>query len=581
MRTSIVDRQAIVRWLSRDKRGYLVVLLAFILFSGITVPDSIGDTTRYASDVINHAQGRESQFWEFGHLLWRPWGHVGYSLFGGLYIRWFGDTPLQAAARFLIQTIIVCSIVSVLLLLSVFGRFTRKWIAVAGVCAFISSNAFLVFSHSGAPYLAALLFLIVALSMLCRAVYGTTGSTSHAVLAGLSFAVACALWFPFSFSGLGLLLFPYVWPRERIGSRRHRVAGAFLFSLVAFTLIFFAAGAAAKGINSISQLAQWIRESDNGWSQSITVMRAATGVPRSLWNLGEGGIALKRWLFSDPYNPTSLGTVILSLGGKLALFYLGIAATLWVLWKANRSAFILLVSTGLPLLLFAVLLFEPSSPERFLPIFPVLYLAFAFVLDNVRYHRVAGACVGVLLGGTMVFNLAELAVPRGRLSQTRRRIQKLNSSVQPGSTVFVMTLRDDLYRLRIATPLDKSLAARGFQVNDVVEVASTRLARWRASFADQAQARWAAGNEVWISERLLAARPEAAWQWVEGDDRRIRWPDLPALFRKFEYDAKILPGADGFLRLACNQTNSTQVAALLRPEISTNTGGVQRNPDLP
>jgi hypothetical protein len=65
---------------------------------------------------------------------------------------------------------------------------------------------------------------------------------------------------------------------------------------------------------------------------------------------------------------------------------------------------------------------------------------------------------------------------------------------------------------------------------------------------------WAAGGEVWVSDRLVAARPKAEWNWVEYDDRRVRWADLPAFFTRFERNSHS-GGTDGFFRLADTPRN--------------------------
>lgn len=59
---------------------------------------------------------------------------------------------------------------------------------------------------------------------------------------------------------------------------------------------------------------------------------------------------------------------------------------------------------------------------------------------------------------------------------------------------------------------------------------------------------------MWVSERLLAEAPFPEWGWVEGDDRAIRWAQVPEFCRKFQYDKK-LGNSDGFVRLAPTQTN--------------------------
>jgi hypothetical protein len=432
------------------------------------------------------------------------------------------------------------------------------------VFAMSCSISFLNYSHSGAPYIPALLCSALTFCLLTTAAEYPRGGRRYALLAGVSFAIACALWFPYSFTGLGMLVALYLWPScdsdvmSDEGPLRRQLMGSFLLSLAASALVLFAAGAAAKGIGNVSQLSQWIRESDNGWSQSKTAMRAITGLPRSLWDLGGDTVFLKRWLFSDPYNPVHISTLVLSLSGKLAAFYLGIGAALWVLWKERRAMLFMLVAAGFPLLLFAIALFEPSSPERFLPVFPFVYLTFAVVLNRARCHVVPSAFVVILLAGTTMFNLAENKRKDARLTETRKRVHVLNSNVQSGALVTVLTLNDDLYRVSATYPLDNSLTRR-FQVTDTVILASRRTTRWRTEFAEHTREQWAQNREVWLSERLFAPRPEARWLWVEGDDRRICWPELPAAFGQLETDFKVPAGGDGFLRLAQSQANRNRL----------------------
>lgn len=580
----ILGRRVALQELRRS--APLIILLSFLLCYRMTVPKYIGDTLRYANDVIGHVQGRETQFWEFGHLLWRPWGYVGCALLGAQYQQAFSDAPTQAVARFLIQTNFVCSAAALLFLLFLLRKAARAWVAGAVVFAMSCSLPFLDYSHSGAPYIPALMFSALALLLLTTAVEHSKGGRWCAILAGVSFAIACALWFPYSFSGLGMVATLYLWPSRDSdamntqGPVRHQLMASFLLALVASACFLFAAGAAAKGIRSLNQLSQWALESDNGWSQSNTAMRAITGLPRSIWDLGNDTILLKRWLFSDPYNPVHISTLVFSLGGKLAAFYLALGAALWALWKDQRAMLFMLTAAGLPVLLFAIVIFEPSSSERFLPVFPFAFLVFAVVLDRSRRHVVASAFIAILLVGSTVLNLAEhgrMSAGAGR-TETRKRIQALNSNVQPGALVWVVTIRDDLYSLPATNPLDKKMASSRFRVTDAVEVASRRIKRWRTVFAEQTQEQWAQHREVWFSERLLAQRPEAHWLWVEGDDRRIRWSDLPVAFGQLETDLKVQMGGDGFLRLAESQANRNRLAKWAKEETGPNTEQRQRSP---
>ena len=173
------------------RAAYLIIFLSFLACYFMTSSKYIGDTTRYASDVIGHVEGRETQFWEFGHLLWRPWGYVGHSLFGTWYAQSFGDTPVQAVTRFLIQTNFICSAVALLLLLSLLRKVADAWVAGAVVFAMSCSTSFLNYSHSGAPYIPGLLFSALTFLLLTTAAGYPRGGRRYALLAGVSFAITC------------------------------------------------------------------------------------------------------------------------------------------------------------------------------------------------------------------------------------------------------------------------------------------------------------------------------------------------------------------------------------------------------
>ena len=555
------------------KASGVVVFFLFLLCYSLTTPEYIADTTRFASDAVGHAQGHRTQFWEFGHLLWRPWAYVGHVLLGPSYRRWFGDTDLQDTVRFLMQTNFVCAAGVLLVLLSVMKRVAETWISILVLLAMSCATSFVNYSHAGAPYVSALLFSTVTLLLSIRAVEDPARGLRWAVCAGASFAIAGALWFPYMFTGLGMLAVLWWWPSSQPESpgadrpARYRLLIGFLSSLGALALLLFGLGAVSKGIGNVRQFAQWIQESDNGWSQSRTAMRAVTGLPRAVWAFGEDTVQLKRWLFHDPYNPASPKELLMSLGAKLAVFYLALLALLLVLWKERRPLFLQILAASVPLVLFAIFLFEPSSAERFLPLFPFVYAGGAAALSQARRYRVAAICMIVLLAGTTVANLAEYwkYSANSRLEEMLRRSDNLSGAVRPGRTlVYVLSFNDDLYRIPPLKPLDSRFGRLPYRVTDAVEIASRRIGFWRAEFAERVLKEWEGQGEVWISERLLAQRPEPHWRWVEGDDARIRWVDLPATFAQFESDSSVLAGRDGFLRIAQSEANRERLIKLLR-----------------
>ena len=543
-------------------RLYLLALLVcFLAFYALTSPDYVGDTVRWSDDAIGHAEGRPTQFWEFGHLLWRPWAYIGYILLHGAYERIYSDTALQSVARFLIQTDFVCSLATVLLLFWTLRRLVHPAIALFSALALDCSTAFLNYSHSGAPYIPALFFSLLSFHWLTRALEQSSPRAGErdAVVAGIAFSVASALWFPYALSGLGMLATIQWWPRNELAFRR-RLHIAFLGALGISAILLFAGGASANGIRTPGQLMHWIHEADNGWQQSATAMRAVTGFPRSVWNFSSDTVFLKRALWSDPFNPVNFHqSWVLRLGAKLAVYYLALAATLLVLWNERRDLLYILGAAAIPILFFAAVIFEPSSPERLFPIFPFAFVAFAIAMNRPRRHVLASGCVAILCGGIVTSNLVAnwRSNTDARLLATHRRIDALNSDVRPGALVFVMTLNDDLYFLTTQTPLDHSLALSRFNVLETVAIAGQLTAKWRPEFARRTLDLWDHNREVWISERLLAAKPASEWKWVEGDDRRIHWPELPAMFSALQFDKSVLAGKDGFRRVSDNAANRT------------------------
>lgn len=234
-------------------------------------------------------------------------------------------------------------------------------------------------------------------------------------------------------------------------------------------------------------------------------------------------------------------------------------AALWALASRaeHRGPLLLALAVAAPLLLFAVVIFEPGSPERFLPGFPFFYLAFAGLLSAWPRQRVASLLTLLFLLGAALSNV--LAAGRWRSTEAvaavRQRRTVLEESIASRAQVFLLSLRDGLYALPNTRPLDHSLQAQRFRVVDVIETGSRRAERWREEFAARVRAAWGGGEEVWLSERLLSDRPAPAWQWVEGDDKRVRWAELPAFFRRLEYGRRAEASGDGFRRLAPSTTN--------------------------
>jgi hypothetical protein len=107
------------------------------------------------------------------------------------------------------------------------------------------------------------------------------------------------------------------------------------------------------------------------------------------------------------------------------------------------------------------------------------------------------------------------------------RMRAIERATKPGSLTALLSSRDDLYRA-VRDPFDPRGRTRLVRFALTEPTVVTR-ARWRELFAARTLRHWGADAEVWVSKRLFADRPKPEWNWVEGEDRNLRWRDMPAL----------------------------------------------------
>ena len=180
--------------------------------------------------------------------------------------------------------------------------------------------------------------------------------------------------------------FPLVW--FGFDRRRLRLAG---LTAACFILVLSSAYALAiyrLGIQDLAGLRSWITESSHeivnikGWS------RVAFGIPRSFLSMGKDGILFKRFLLKDPYNPVTVSDLLRLSLGKIAFLYLVIAATFVGLLRGNAERRLLVVAIlgGLPLLAFAVG-WQGGDVEHYMPVYPLIFAAWALVLSDERPLR--------------------------------------------------------------------------------------------------------------------------------------------------------------------------------------------------
>ena len=542
----------------------IVLVVAAVLL--LTQPAYLADTGRYIIEIQNHRahlmDAGQDPFWDFGHAAWRPLVNAVYGFAGSTVESIRGGNERQALAWLMIAMNVLATMAAVLLLWLLLVRHCNFAAASLGAAAFLCTNSILDYSRSGAPYIPALAALVLALWLIQsgedRQRAGRWGILWFAG-AGLSLGAAVVLWFPFVLAVPAAILYALSDVKLALPSRRKGAAILIVFLGLSTTAVY-AAVMHQRHIQTRAQFTKWVASSSNDWSQTDKLKRAVSGIPRSFLDLGDDTLLLKRYVFHDPYNPVTLRQILFAGGTiKLVLFYLYLGAVVVTLWKQHQERLVLLLAAGaLPVLVFAVTLFEPGSTERYLPAYPFFFLAAAAALPvgGRRFRALQWAMAAFLIGVLCVGNCYGKLEFRGaaayRAFLERKNI--LEAQAQPDSMVAVINFWDPLYATPPLRLLDSAAQPRKLWVYDVIEVANTRVFRWRQQFAGYAAAHWAEGRQVWLSKRLLADKPLPQWKWVEGDTGRVPWSAVREFFGSLDVADRV-GGDDGFVLVAKDPRN--------------------------
>jgi hypothetical protein len=218
---------------------------------------------------------------------------------------------------------------------------------------------------------------------------------------------------------------------------------------------------------------------------------------------------------------------------------------------------------ALPLLLFAIK-FDGGAIERYIPIYPAIFIALAWVLSDRQLPRLLKIVPVLFFGFAVLVNsivMARVVLDRQKQT-TEARISAVIPQLRPTSWVVTSHLQDDLVNFQISFPFEPVNLHNGYHVYPLLVLNSDQAGRWREEFAERMLEAWNKGGDAWISTRLFSPKPEAAWNWVEGDDPRVRWEHLHAFFTQFE-TGPVAGGADGFVRLENSDKNRNLLNATL------------------
>ena len=532
------------------------VLLLYLLASLFTGAYFMGDTVDYSQSIAVRAAGQDNFFWEFGHLLWRPLGFVLFKAFAPITSLRVGSGAQANATLVLISLSWWGGLVSVLSLYGIINRICQnRWTVLTTIVAFIFAQAFLNYLHTGAPYVPGLALLLLGTYVLIAQGGKDKPALSASLLAGAALAGAVLLWFPYVLAVPAALVSPLF----LFGFDKRRLTLAMQVAIVGALIggAVYLAVAMHIGIHSIHDFRAWMgKTSRSTGSSNRGIGKMVFGFARSFINMGNDGMLFKRFLLHDPFNPVSaLDLVRLSLW-KLLAFYLFLLFLFLNLINSStgRRVLALLVISGLPVIAFAVY-WQGGDPERYLPLYPLLFIALAWSLDSAQTRLLKYPLI-LFVAAMLLTNAFMMATPRlNRQQETATaRIGPLLPTLRPGSWIITANWQDDLINFNRSFPLNPINRNNDLRIGSLISPGEPEVAHWQQAFDSQVASIWAKGGDVWISRRLLSPRPRSDWNWVEGDDPRVSWNDLYRYASKLELGQSV-GSDDGFVLLLPTEQN--------------------------
>ena len=523
-----------------DSGGYVASILAYA---------GVGEYA-HENPAVNSFRG-DNVFWNFGHLLWRPFGLLLFKVFTPLSSLVVGPDPYYNLLFQLMSANFVAGLLSVLLLYFLLDKLTgRRWLALFLTTLFIFSYGFLNYAQTGTSYIPGLAFLIAALYLLIKDKGNLTRRT--AIGAGLACAAAVSIWVPYLLVVPATIAAPFI-----LFDLDRRQKLLLLWALGAF---FVATGTAyltvmaVAGVYTPADFRDWIG------SRGVHiggVARVVFSLPRSFIYMGSDGVLFKRFLLHDPFNPVSMVDLVRFSLWKLVLFYLGLAAlVITLLFSSSRRMLWLLAAMAGPLLLFAIRI-EGGAVERYLLLYPAVFMSLAWSLGATRAPRALQALpVMFFLVAALANSTAMAGFMLDRQNQkTAERLEAIVPHLKPNSWLVTTNLQDELVNFQASFPFHPANQPNTYRLYQLVVLNTDQTAHWREEFGAKVQEAWAKGGDAWLSKRLFSAKPEAAWNWVEGDDPRVSWNDIYKFFSQFETGA-LAGGADGFVLLEKSERNA-------------------------
>lgn len=550
--------------LPRDWRRWLALAIGFYLLTLLlTRPDSYIDSFNYAKHILDHRTGTmdpaRDPFWDFGHALWRPMGYLVYICFGGPLAALFDGNRVFAAAASLIVWSIAGGLLATVFLYLLAARLSgRAGVAALVTIGFVSTHAVMNFKLAGCAYSAGIGCQVAAFYYLYTALQTGRAALARALAAGLLLGLSVAIWFPFVLPVPGYLCFALLWrdqtTQPSLAARWRLLAAACLAAAGVVAAVYLPVMAFHQ-IRTVGQFRQWVETSRYGIRPTRGLARMLFAIPRGFFLLGADNSVLKRVLLPAPGDRVGLADIARAVW-KLVAVYLVLAVLALRLRTSDwgRRMLVCLGAVSVPIVVFAAFLFDPSPPERYLGIFPLLFAAIGLVLAREPLARASRIVLLLFMGAMLAAN--SWAMWRFRAepgeANTIARLESVNRQAAANDLILVPSFQDDGLRFVDSRPFHP---ASRFRLNMLTGVAAgaANAVSWRSSISAAMLAVWGRGGRVWISSRLIQEKPSPVW-WIEGDESRIRWADVAGFYRGFDL-ANPVGGEDGFLELEPSPRN--------------------------
>lgn len=545
-----------VRNLTFKQAAWLSVAMYAVIF-WLTVPETIADAGVYAGEIQQHMAGAESRFWEAGHVLWRPVGYVLWTLFHPALSAWSDHNTFLEIVLLLIAANVLCGLVLTLLALSLARRLGLSMpAALAVVLGLLSVNAILNYLHSGTSYIPGLTAHFAGLWLILKAPESKKHDALYAGLGGAALALACLFWLPYVLSIPATLLAGWVLANDL--KERGRLLGISVATAFVVGVVVYVAAAVMAGATSPHAVIEWLVDSGHGQQTDRRILRFPNGFTRSFLFLGDDARLIKRFVFGDPYEPVNTLGVVRSGLWKVVIGFAAGGALLLALLRnpRTRSAGWIVLAGAFPTIAFAIFVFEPGAPERYLPLYPALFFGVCALLQS-RGESLVRILAGAFLVTLLLVNYRAYAWDLRTVAATASvRASWIRDHATPPGIAILVGFRDPLSGHFQRSPFAPDNRKGPLALYHVTEPGNLRMERWRSDTSCRILDAWKENGDAWVSLRLLAPRPEPAWQWTENDDPRIHWVDLPAFFVPLETGERI-GDADGFAQVARSERNRT------------------------